>query len=153
MLFVVALAIVPVVQASPRPDGGPTYEPALASNPRVSANSDAISKTPMITIHSTDNVKRGQTGTFVLTMKPGRFLGGMYVKFSVSGTADQGADYVVPVSPAYIGRSGYAVIQVKTLPDVRESPTFEALSVVITLVDGEGYRVGGDSSATMWIKP
>ena len=136
MLFVVALAIVPIVQAAQQPGGGPsaTFE-------------------PLITIHSTDNVKRGQTGAFVLNMKPGRFLGGMYVKFSVSGTADQGADYVVPVSPAYIGRSGYAVIQVKTLPDVRESPTHEALSVVITLEDGAGYTVGQASSATMWIKP
>lgn len=136
MLFAAALAMVPVVQAAQTLEGGP------------SASSE-----PLITIHSTDNVRRGQTGTFVLKMKPGRFLGRMYVKFSVGGTADQGADYVVPVSPAYIGRSGYGVIQIKTLPDVRESPTFEALSVVITLVDGAGYSVGGASSATMWIKP
>ena len=138
MLFVVALVIAPNVQATPHPDGGPT------------------TLEPVITIHSTDNVRRGQTGAFVLNMKSasaGHMFGGMYVKFSVSGTAVQGADYVVPVSPAYIGRSGYAVIQIKTFPDLRESPSLEAYSVVITLVDGAGYKVGQASSATMWIKP
>lgn len=141
MLFVVALAIVPIIQASQKPDGGPSFNE------------------PVITIHRTDNVTRGKIGTFVLNMKSGlnmksaRKLGGMYVKFSVSGTADQGADYVPLVSPAYIGRSGYAVIQIKTFPDVRESPSLEAYSVVITLEDGEGYTVGQASSATMWIKP
>ena len=134
MLFVVALAIVPIIQASPAPDGGPTYIQ------------------PVVTIHRTDNVKRGRTGALVLNMKPAR-IGGMYVKFSVSGTADQGADYVPLVSPVYIGRSGYAVIKIRTLPDLRESPSLEAFSVVVTLEDGEGYTVGQASSATLWIKP
>ena len=138
MLFVVALAVAPIVQATPRLDGGPT------------------TLEPVITIHSTDNVRRGQTGAFVLNMKSasaGHMFRGMYVKFSVGGTAVQGADYVGPVSPAYIGRSGYAVIQIKTFPDLRESPSLEAYSVVITLVDSTGYKVGQASSATMWIKP
>jgi hypothetical protein len=136
MLFVVALAVVPIAPAAQQPGGIPS------------------AAEPLITIHSTDNVKRGQTGAFVLNMKPGQFLGGMYVNFSVSGTAIQGADYVAPVSPAYISRSGYAVIKIRTLPDLRESPSHEAYSVVITLVDGAGYTVGDEaSSATMWIKP
>lgn len=136
MLFVVALAIVPIVQAAQRPGGIPS--PTLE---------------PVITIHSTDNVRRGQTGALVLNMTPAR-IGGMYVKFSVSGTAVQGADYVALVSPAYIGRSGYAVIKIRTLPDLRESPSLEAYSVVVTLEDGAGYTVGdAASSATLWIKP
>lgn len=151
LLFVVAFALGPIVQASPRPDGGPL--PALATNPRVSANSEAIPESPVITIHSTDNVRRGKIGTFVLNMNGVRLLGGMYVKFSVSGTADQGADYVPLVSPAYIGPSGYGVIQVQTFPDMRESPSREEYSVVITLEDGAGYALGQPSSATMWIKP
>lgn len=135
MLFVVALAIVPIVQAAQRPGGIPSPTE------------------PVITIHSTDNVKRGQTGALVLNMKPAR-IGGMYVKFSVSGTAVQGADYVALVSPAYIGPSGYAVIKIRTLPDLRESPSSQAYSVVITLEDGAGYSLRDDaSSATMWIKP
>ena len=36
ILFVVAFALGPIVQASPRPDGGPTHLPALATNPRNS---------------------------------------------------------------------------------------------------------------------
>ena len=52
-------------------------------------------------------------------MKPALMLGGMYVNFKVSGTAIQGVDYVALVSPAYIGQSGYGVIQIKTLPDPR----------------------------------
>ena len=52
---------------------------------------------------------------------------GTYVNFKVSGTAIAGVDYVLLVSPAYIGRSGYGVIQVKTLPDQRASSFRQAL--------------------------
>ena len=108
---------------------------------------------PVITIHSTDNVIRGKTGSFVLDMKPALMLGGTYVNFKVSGTAIAGVDYVLLVSPAYIGQSGYGVIQVKTLPDPRGSSFRQAYSVVVTLEPGAGYAVGAPSSATMWIKP
>ena len=97
----------------------------------------AISATvPVITVHSTGNVTRGKTGSFVLVsalgktaedMKPALMFGGMYVNFKVSGTAIAGVDYVLLVSPAYIGRSGYGVIQVKTLPDPRGSSSRQAL--------------------------
>jgi hypothetical protein len=137
MLFVVALAIAPIVQAKPYPDGGPSPNP----------------EGPLVTIHSTDNVARGKIGTFVLNMNPTRRPGGMYVKFSVSGTAIQGVDYVALVSPAYIGQSGYGVIQVQTLADPRGSFSRQAYSVVITLEDGAGYALGQPSSATIWIKP
>jgi hypothetical protein len=168
MLFVVALGIAPIVQATPSPgggptrsaineapfpDGGPTYK---AANERVSANSEAIPEgenLPVITVHSTDNVTRGKIGTFVLEMNPALMLGGMYVKFSVSGTAIAGVDYVALVSPVYIGQSGYAVIQIQTLPDPRGLSNRQAYSVVITLEDGAGYLLGNPSSATMWIKP
>jgi hypothetical protein len=69
----------------------------------------------MITIHITDNVIRGKTGSFVLDMKPALMLGGTYVNFKVSGTAIAGVDYVLLVSPAYIGLSGYGVIEVKNV--------------------------------------
>jgi len=108
---------------------------------------------PVITIHSTDNVTRGKTGSFVLDMKPALMFGGTYVNFSVSGTAIPGVDYVALVSPAYIGQSGYGVIQVQTLPNPRASHARQAHSVVITLEPGAGYEVGATSSATMWIKP
>jgi hypothetical protein len=108
---------------------------------------------PVITIHSTDNVTRGKTGSFVLDMKPALMFGGTYVNFSVSGNAIPGVDYVALVSPAYIGQSGYGVIQVQTLPNARASHARQAYSVVITLEPGAGYEVGATSSATMWIKP
>ena len=78
---------------------------------------------PMITIHSTDNVIRGKTGSFVLDMKPALMLGGTYVNFKVSGTAIAGVDYDLLVSPAYIGQSGYGVIQVKTLLTQGDHPS------------------------------
>jgi hypothetical protein len=149
ILFVVALALALIIQASPRPDGGPIRPP----NDRVSANSEAIPEVPMITIHSTDNVTRGKTGSFVLNMKPALMLGGMYVNFSISGTAVAGVDYVQPLSPAYIGQSGYGVILVQTLPDPRASSSRQAYRVVITLEPGAGYVLGQPRSATMWIKP
>ena len=131
VLFVVALALAPIAQAA-IPEG---------------------ENLPVITIYSTDNVTRGKTGSFVLDMKPRLMLGGMFVKFSVSGTAIPGVDYVALVSPAYIGQSGYGTILVQTLPDRRGSSFRQAYSVVVTVEAGPGYAVGAPSSAIMWIKP
>jgi hypothetical protein len=156
-----AFALAPIVQAVPSPDGGPTPRPGptpdggptyLSSTVRVNANSED-ENLPVITIHSADNVIRGKTGSFVLNMKPALMLGGTYVHFKVSGTAITGVDYVLLVSPAYIGQSGYGVIQVKTLSDPRGSSFRQAYSVVVTLESGAGYAVGASRSATMWIKP
>lgn len=163
-LFVVALALAPIVQAGPRPDGGPTRPPnesprpdggpvSFSANPRPSANSEAIPETPVITIHSTDNVTRGKTGSFVLNMNPVLMLGGTYVNFSISGTAIAGVDYVQPLSPAYIGQSGYGAILVQTLPDPRGLTNRQSYSVVVTLEAGLAYALGTPRSATMWIKP
>ena len=151
-LVALAFALALGAEASPRPDGGPTY---LNSTARSNANGEngEAEDLPMITIHSTDNVIRGKTGSFVLNMKPALMLGGTYVNFKVSGTAIAGVDYELLVSPAYIGNSGYGVIQVKTLPDPRGSSFRRAYSVVVTLESGAGYAVGASRSATMWIKP
>ena len=144
---------------APRPNSGPVN---LAANEGISADPEASSgdsasaedkRLPLITVHSTDNVTRGEIGSFVLEMKPALMLAGMYVKFSVSGTAAAGVDYVALVSPAYIGHSGFGVIQIKTLRDPRATSHRQAYSVVITLKDAAGYSVGYPSSATMWIKP
>ena len=123
-LVTLAFAFAPVLNAEQRPDGGP--DPIEAA----------------VTIHSTDNVTRGKIGSFVLDMNPTRMLGGTYVNFKVSGTAVAGVDYVLLVSPAYIGQSGYGVIQVKTLRDPRGSSFRRAYSVVVTLESGAGYAVG-----------
>ena len=149
VLFVVALALVPIVQATPRLDGGPTHPPANEA-PYPDGGPDPAAA--VITVHSTGDVTRGKTGSFVLDMKPALMFGGTYVKFSVSGTAIPGVDYVALVSPAYIGQSGYGTILVKTLPDPRAFNR-QAYSVVITLEPGLGYALGIPSSATMWIKP
>ena len=113
---------------------------------------------PTVTVHSTGNVTRGKTGSFVLDMRQttssekGDIPYYPYVNFSVSGTAIPGVDYVAIVSPAYIG-SGYGVILVKTLPNPRGQSSNQAYSVVVTLDAGLGYSVGQPSTATMWIKP
>ena len=133
--FALAFALAPVTQATPCPQWG------------------CGQQLPEISIHSTGNVVRGKTGSFVLEMKPVPMLGGMYVNFKVSGTAIQGVDYVALVSPAYIGESGYGTILVHTLPDPRGSSSRQAYSVVVTLEPGAGYAIGASSSATMWIKP
>ena len=108
-------------------------------------------KLPVVTIHSTGDVFRGKTGSFVLNMNPVVF-GGSYVNFSVSGTAIPGVDYVHLVSPAHIGQSGYGVILVQTLPNRRAS-SLQSYSVVVTLEPGPGYAVGEPKSAQMMIKP
>ena len=107
---------------------------------------------PVVTIHSTGDVRRGKTGSFVLSMNPIIF-GGCYVNFSVSGSAVQGVDYVPFVSPAHIGQSGYGAILVQTLPDRRASIARKPCSVVVTLEPGPGYQVGEPKSAQMMIEP
>ena len=74
-------------------------------------------------------------------MEPVVMFGGTYVNFSVSGTAVAGVDYVLLLSPAYIGQSGYGAILVQTLPDPRGSSFRQAYSVVVTLESGAGYAV------------
>ena len=136
------------------------------ANDGVSANSEANSaystssegeNLPVVTIHSTGDISRGKTGSFVLEMKPALAFSAMYVNFKVSGTAVAGVDYVAFASPAYIGQSGYATILVKTLRDPRASSSGKAYSVVVTLQPGAGYSLGsvtgGARSATIWIKP
>jgi hypothetical protein len=108
---------------------------------------------PVITIHSTGDVTRAKTGSFVLNMTPPMIPGGGYVNFSVNGTAIPGVDYVPPVSPVYVGPSGYGVIMIQTLPDPRGSYIRQSYSVVVTLEPGAGYAVGAPSSAQMMIKP
>ena len=153
VMSALAFALAPVTSAEQGLEGGPSVDPILATAP------------PVITVHSTDNVTRGETGSFVLVRGLGKIAeddndmsasfipGGRYVNFKVSGTAIAGVDYVLLVSPAYIGRSGYGVIQVKTLRDPRGSAFRQALSVIVTLEPGPGYGIGAARSATMWIKP
>jgi len=129
-----ALALAPVTQATPCPQWG------------------CGQQLPEISIHSTGNVVRGKTGSFVLVKNP-LLLGAMYVNFKVSGTAVAGVDYVALISPAYIGPSGYATILVKTMPDPRGLAPAQAYSVVVTLEAGPGYAVGESSSAEIWIDP
>ena len=132
---------------------------------QVRGDSEAVQPPgPAVTIHSTDNVTRGKTGSFVLDMRQptssatGSATGSNpyhpYVNFSVSGTAIQGVDYVALVSPTLIGASGYGVILVKTLPNPR-GLSRQAYSVVVTLQPGLGYTLGAatSTSAVIWIKP
>jgi hypothetical protein len=108
---------------------------------------------PVVTIYSTGDVSRENTGSFVLSMNHQLLLGGTYINFSVSGTAIPGVDYRALVSPAHIGQSGYGTILVKTLPDLRGPADRQSYSVVVKLEPGSGYAIGEPSSATMWIKP
>ena len=115
----------------------------------------------VITIQSAGDVTRGETGLFILTMNPPPPPdGGMYVNFSVSGTAVAGVDYVPLVSPAYIPGCrgnfcvpGVGLIAIKTLPDPRGPVNRQSYSVVVTVKPGLGYSVGQPSSAQMMIKP
>jgi len=110
-------------------------------------------KVPIITIHSTGDITRGEKpGAFVLNMNPVVY-GGMYVNFRVSGTAIPGVDYVALVSPAHIGQSGYGVLLVQTLPDRRLPALRRSCSIVVALEPGPGYVVGESKSAQMMIKP
>ena len=111
------------------------------------------------TIHSSGDVNRGKTGSFVVDMRAttssqnGYLPYYPYVNFSVSGTAIPGVDYVALVSPAQIGPEGYGVILIKTLPNPRGSGNLQSYSVMITLDSGLGYALGQPKSAKMTIKP
>ena len=146
--FALAFALAPVTKAGPSPGGGPAHPPP---NERVSESPEG-ENLPAISIHSAGNILRGKTGTFIVEMKPALMFGGMYVNFSVSGTAVAGVDYVAFLSPAYIGQSGYAVISFATLPDPRAGSSHQAYSVVVKLEPGLGYFIGESKSAQIWIK-
>ena len=111
------------------------------------------------TIHSSGDVHRGKTGSFVVDMRQstssekGYLPYYPYVNFSVSGTAIPGVDYVAIVSPAQVGPEGYGVILIKTLPDPRGSANRQSYSVVVTLASGLGYALGQPMAAKMIIKP
>ena len=152
-LVAIAFAFAPVLEAGQHLEGGP--DPILAAGPAA----------PVITVHSTDNVTRRKTGSFVLVRGLGKIAeddndmsasfipAGTYVNFKVSGTAISGVDYTPLVSPAFIGQSGFGVIVVKTLPDISASVVAKASSVVVTLEPGPGYAVGEPSSAQLIINP
>jgi hypothetical protein len=155
--FALAFAIAPITQATVSPEGGPTNEAtATGSNPPAATATSTTPEDmalPVISIHSAGNVLRGKTGSFVLKMSSPALtaLGGRYVNFKVSGTAVQGVDYISLLSPAHIGKSGYGVISLKTLPDPRGGFDQKAYSVKVTLEAGPGYAVGKPNSATIWI--
>ena len=140
----------PTPTPRPRPTSSPRPTLAVSSAYSTSAQDEQL---PAVTIYSTGDVNRGKTGSFVLRKNPQLLLGGIYVKFSVSGTAIPGVDYVALVSPTYIGQSGYGTILVKTLPDPRGPGNRQSYSVEVKLDTGVGYSLGQPSSATMWIKP
>jgi len=77
-----AFALAPVTQAAP----GPLHWPPPPTIPEAA-------NLPVIAIHSTDNVIRGRTGSFILDMrsavdtKSALTSGGRYVNFKLSGTA------------------------------------------------------------------
>jgi hypothetical protein len=158
ILVVLGLAVVPIVQAAPRPDSGPTASCASAN--AISANSAANSADltssespfPLLSIYSVGNVIRGETGSFVLSMDTPHVASGCYVNFSVGGTAVSGVDYLALIFPAYVGASGYGVISVKTLPVPTAAFIRQAYSVTVTLEPGLGYALGEPRSAQMWIK-
>src|ERR1051326_8257617 len=52
---------------------------------------------------------------------------------------------------AFIGKSGYGVITLKTLADPRGASNNKNYTVIVTLEPGPGYAVGKPSSATIWI--
>ena len=146
MTFALAFALAPVTNAAPTPGGSPPASGAASNHPERE-------QLPVISIHSTGNIARGKTGSFVLEMKPALAFSATYINFKVSGTAFSGVDYVQLISPAYIGQSGYGTILVKSLPDPRAGSFRQAYSVVVTLEAGPGYAVGEQKSAVIWIKP
>ncbi|HEV2715512.1 MAG TPA: hypothetical protein VGU64_09635 [Terriglobales bacterium] len=130
---------------------------------QVRGASDAIAPSGqqflVATIHSSGDVHRGKTGSFVVDMRQTTSSGSgylpyyPYVNFSVGGTAINGVDYVAIASPAQVGPTGYGVILIKTLPNPRGSGNLQSYSVVLTLTSGLGYALGQPMTAKMLIKP
>jgi len=126
---------------------------------QVRGDSEAIQPPGQLvaTIHSSGDVNRGQTGSFVVDMRQitssdkGYIPYFPYVNFSVSGTAIPWVDYIALVPPAQVGPECYGVILVKTLPDPRGLQ--RSCTVVVTLTTGLGYALGQPMAAKMLIKP
>jgi len=123
---------------------------------QVRGENEAIQPPGLVaTIHSSGDVIRGQTGSFVVDLSQTTGILPFYpfVNFSVSGTGIPGVDYIALVSPARVGPHGYGVILVKTLPNRRGSSNLQSYSVVVTLDSGLGYALGRPMAAKMTIEP
>jgi len=147
-LLALGFGLAPVTRPGPTPGGSLTPASAVANHqPTVEGE-----QLPVISIHSTGNIARGKTGSFVLEMKPAAMFSAAYVNFKVSGSAFCGVDYAPLISPANIGQSGYATILVHAFADPRASSKHQAYSVAVTLEAGSGYALSEQKSAVIWIK-
>jgi hypothetical protein len=154
LVFVLASAITPV-HGGTQPTSASVIGPPDQQFPVVTINTVNVSGILNASglNGSIEDVTRGQIGVFVLSEKPQTSLATTFVNFKVSGTAISGVDYAPLVSPDFIAQSGFGVLLVKTLPDLRASVVRQAYSVVVTLEPGPGYAVGQPSSAQILIKP
>src|SRR6476660_1800181 len=154
LVFVLASAITPV-HGGTQPTSASVIGPPDQQFPVVTINTVNVSGILNASglNGSIEDVTRGQIGVFVLSEKPQTSLATTFVNFKVSGTAIPGVDYAPLVSPDFIAQSGFGVLLVKTLPDLRASVVRQAYSVVVTLEPGPGYAVGQPSSAQILINP
>ena len=135
ILFVLAFALAGIVQATPSPDGGPIRPPANEA-PYPDGGPDPQQR---LSLSIAPTMSPG--GRSIIRPEHDPCTHALNVRqFLRERHRYAGVDYVVLDSPAYIGQSGYGVIQVQTLADPRGSSIRQAYSVVITLKDGAGYQ-------------
>ena len=140
--------------------GAVTHVDGETEESAASVTGASAQQLPVVTIQSVSTtgfgggtLARGQTGVFVLSLKPQIAAAITAVNFKVAGTAIPGVDYTQVVSPTFIGQSGFGTILIKTLPDPRAGVIAQGYSVVVTLEAGPGYAVGQPSSAKILIAP
>lgn len=104
---------------------------------------------PVITIAATDAVagEPGNPGAFTVTALPAP-ESPITVNLAIAGLASNGSDYTAIPPTVTIGAGGTGTIAVEVINDsIPEVPE----SVVVTLMGGEGYSVGGSATATVMI--
>jgi hypothetical protein len=120
----------------------------LVAGARGPAGDDAPLPTVTVDAAETDASEDGTAGRFVIRVS-GRLALGRTVGFSLSGTAASGLDYRALPGFASPARSDAAELTVLAADDAeREGEE----TVVLTLLPGDGYRVGRPSDATVRIR-
>ncbi|MBC7969514.1 MAG: fibro-slime domain-containing protein [Verrucomicrobia bacterium] len=106
---------------------------------------------PVATIAASDpnaNELGLDTGEFTISLDKAA-LTDLTVKYSVAGTATEGADYQ-PLTQSVLIPAGQTIAKILVTPIADQLPE-GAETVIVTLIGGNGYQTGTPSSATVTI--
>jgi len=127
--------------------GGSSYE---IGNPDIATVSIADAGLPSASISATTPVPANEgagNGEFTVSLSNTTGDNGLLIQYAVSGTADNGADYVTLTGEATIPAQSNSVVIPVTL--INDDLVEATETLTLTLLTTANYRVGADAEAAM----